>query len=227
MISGDICILFLTVNKVPKYWSEFQRKVLMEAAGKIPIITVAKEKQDWGSVNLIQEEPISVSNIYWQMLKVAKTVDTKYVAIAEDDVLYPYEHFHSFRPPLDTFAYNSIRWQVHTWEPTYYWRSKIANYSLIAPRELMIEALEERFKKYPDGIPEEKAGELGRWTVEKRLKVEVRKAIEFRTTIGLVCVHHDFGIDPLERNHRKRMGMLRAFDIPYWGRSEDVIKKFI
>lgn len=222
----DLTVIFLTVNKVPEKWAGYQKDVLLEATDGLPIITVSKKPLDWG-LNILQTEPPSAVNIYNQMLRAAKIAETPYVAMAEDDTLYPYEHFHSFRPPDDTFGYNMIRWQLHTWQPIYYWRSRLANYAMIAPRKLLIEALEERIKRYPKGVPESKVGELGRNTVEKRLHVTLRKSWEFSTTIGLVCLHHEYGLDPLEQRHKKRMGMLRAYDIPHWGKSEDVVKHFI
>jgi hypothetical protein len=182
---------------------------------------------DFG-LNLIQEEEPSTANIYWQMLRAAKLATTPYIAIAEDDVLYCYEHFNFFRPPMDTFAYNMVRWQLHTFDaPLFYWRKRLANYSLIAPRELLIEALEERFAKYP--FPDERggAGEVGKARTEHNLGLTPRKMVEYSTTTGIVCLHHEFGMDPLERNGRKRRGMIRALEIPMWGRAEDVMKKFI
>ena len=223
----DLTVIFLTINKVPKAWAAYQLEVLKEAVGKAPVISVSREAMDFGT-NIQQVAPFSASNIYLQMLRAARLADTPYIAIAEDDVLYPLEHFHSYRPPLDAFAYNLVRWQLHTWgEPTFYWRVKLANYAMIAPRQLTIEALEERFARWPDGMPEGRLGELGRYTVERRLKVSLRQSVQFQTTIGLVCLHHDYGLDPLERNHRKRRGMLRATEIPYWGRAEEIVRRFV
>jgi hypothetical protein len=225
--NSDITILFLTINKVPKLWAEYQLEVLKKAIGDAAVISVSSVPMDFG-VNIIQKEEPSTANIYWQILRAAKLAKTPYVAIAEDDVLYCYEHFNSYRPPLDTFAYNSVRWQLHTFDtPMFYWRKRLSNYSLISPRELLIETLEERFSKYP--YPDERggAGEVGKSRVEKNLKLTQRNMIEFSTTVGIVCLHHKFGIDPLERSGRKRRGMIRALEIPTWGKAEDIIKKFI
>lgn len=212
---NDLTCLYLTVNKVPKDWAEFHMQTLKEAIGDTPLITIDKD---------MQPEP-SVSNIYFQMLRGAKMATTPFIAMVEDDVLYPKEHF-EFRPPTDTFAYNMTRWSLFTWNPIYHYRAWRGNFALIAPRELMIEALEERFKKYPDGMPEGLAGELGREQIEKRLGVTPRKSMEFHTGTALVVMHHDFELDQMAREHRKGMGKLRAHDIPHWGKAEDLIKKF-
>jgi hypothetical protein len=221
---SDLTIIFLTVNKVPKQWAEYHKKVLLDAAGDFPIITVSKIPMDWGT-NIIQTETEGAANVYWQMLKAAKLATTPFVAVAEDDVLYHYEHF-LFRPPLDTFAYNMCRWSLFTWEPVYNHRGRRGNFALIAPRELLIETLEERFAKFPDGMPDDLAGEVGRERVDRRMGLKERKVMDIYTTVPIVVFHHDYEMDRVAREHRKRMGMLRAYDIPYWGRAEELVKHF-
>lgn len=222
----DLTIIFLTVNKVPKGWAEYQKEVLLKAAGKFPIITISREPLDWGQ-NLIQDGPISSANIYRQILRGAKIAATPYIAIAEDDVLYNSEHFGNFRPPSDSFAYNMTRWGIFTWgEPTYFWKNRLSNAAMVAPRELTIEALEERFVKHPGDSSTGQDGELGKNRIEKNLELTPRKYVEFYTTVPIVYFNHEYSIDPLERTQRKRRGMIRAFDIPLWGRAEELVKKF-
>lgn len=223
----DLTILFLTVNKVPEGWAEYHKKVLLEAANGFPIITISKKPLDWGTVNIIQNEPISSANIYRQVLRGAKIATTPFIAIAEDDVLYNVEHFANFRPPKDTFAYNMYRWGIFTWgEPTYFWNDRIHNAEMVAPRELAIDALEERFAKYPGDSSVGRDGELGKNRIEKQLGLTLRNSVKFCTTVPIIAFNHDYSIDPLELNHKKRMGTIRAFDIPLWGRAEELVKKF-
>lgn len=223
---NDLTVIFLTVNRVPEQWVRYHRQVLLEAIGDYPLITISKKPMDLGT-NILQTEPESSSNIYRQMLRGAKLVTTPYFAIAEDDVLYCREHFVSFRPPLDTFAYNMTRWSLFTFgEPTYSWRHRIGNFSLIAPTALAIEALEERFAKYPDGTPDKWTGELGKDRIEKALKLTPRKMVEFWTTVPIIQFSHDYGTEEIQKTHKKRMAMVRAYEIPHWGRSAELVKKF-
>src|SRR3989344_4238624 len=103
----DITIIMMTPNRVPKLWADYHRQVLTKAIGNTPIITISKEPLDWG-INLHQAK-YGYPNIYKQMLRGAKLATTKYIAMADDDVLYPEEHF-LFRPPTDGFYYNHNRW---------------------------------------------------------------------------------------------------------------------
>ena len=102
----------------------------------------------------------------------------------------------------------------------------MGNFALIAPRKLTIEALEERFAKYPKGTGGH-TGELGRPIVEDKLGVTHRKSVFFSTELSIIHIDHEYGIDRLARTHRKAPGILRSYDIPYWGKAEDIVKKFV
>lgn len=226
---NDLTIIFLTVNKVPEGWAKFHQEKMLEAIGDCPLITVsARPMPDLPGRNIIQSPPFNASNIYKQMLRAAKLATTPFIAIVEDDSLYPKEHFEKFRPAEDEFGYNMSRWSLFTWgEPTYYWTKRVSNLTLIAPRKLLIEALEERFTKYPDGIPGNRNGELGREKVEKMLGVTVRKSKEFYTAIPIVNLNHVNAIDPLEQKMKKRRGFVRAYDIPYWRKAKHLQELFV
>lgn len=214
-----LTVLFLTVNKVPDLWAEYHKKVLMEAIEDTPLITISKKPLNWGT-NLIQDEPPSVNNIYKQVLRGAKLATTPYIAIAEDDTLYHKSHF-ELRPPMDTYAYDGHRWGIFTWgKPAYYYKDRISNAAMIASRELVIEALEERFSKYPNN----NIGELGK---EKGTDIDRKKTVFFWPAVGMVYFSHVNSLDPTEQHKSKRPGVVQAFDIPYWGRAEELRKKFV
>lgn len=226
MESSDITIVMLTANRVPKGWAQWHKEKLLEAANGAPIITISREPLDWG-INILQTEPYGISNIYFQLLRGAKVAETDFIGVAEDDILYPRVHF-EYRPALDTFAYNMNRFNVFTWgKPTYFWKNRMGNSTLIASRQLTIEALEERFNKYPHGTPHGLTGELGRPNVDEKLGLTARKSEWFATQASIVKIDHELGMDRLARTHRKGKGILQAYDIPYWGKAEDIVKKFV
>lgn len=97
---------------------------------------------------------------------------------------------------------------------------------MIANRELVIEALEERFTKYPDGTPDDKTGELGRWRSDKQLGLQKRKAVDFYTNTPIINICHEVGLDDRARRHRKSFGTLRAYSIPYWNTPQDIMQHF-
>lgn len=211
-MNEELTLLFIAAGKLPEKWTKFH----LEQLAQLP----------YQMITLWDEEKTGYDAIYRKMLKGAKQATTPFVAVIEDDVLYPPEHF-TYRPDLDTFAYNMHRWGLFTWGiPTYNWRNRVSNCSLIAPRELLIEALEERFAKHPEVIPNEQCGELGRVNVERWLGVSHRKSVEWYSKIGLIQVNHDSDTSDRVRRHRKDLGPVRAFDIPYWRKAEDLIKMY-
>src|SRR3989338_3960004 len=222
----DLTIILPTLNLVPKEWQAFHKKTLLEAIDGAPIITISKNPMDWGN-NVLEDGPPTVENLYWKILRGAKLAKTPFIAIAEDDALYTREHF-LFRPSMDVFAYNMHRWAIFTWgQPFYFLKQSIANTFLIAPRELTIEALTERFTKYPLGSPPKFIpGELGREKNERSVGLTPRKHVEFITVDPQVQFYHEFGFDPLEKSRRKKPWPIRAYDIPRWGRAEELRKFF-
>jgi len=228
----DLTIIFLTINRVPEKWAEYHKSVLLEAAGNHPIITVSRKPTDIG-LNIIDTGEERLSNLYWQLLQAAKKATTPYIAQVEDDTLYTKDHFNCFRPPLDTFAYNLTRWSLYTWgDPTYSWRKSPVGAALIAPREKLIQVLEERFARFPEGIPTDYCSELGFQTFERQHGWKKEKYAEFYGVDPIIQVNHDFfsventGAEAVAKRHRKRMGFIRAFDIPVWNRAEDLVKNF-
>ncbi len=220
----DLTIIYITASETPKKFANYHMSILEKAIGNYPVISISRKPMEFGDINILDTEPKSLSNIYWQMLQAAKLATTKYIATAEDDTLYPEEHFNFYRPDDDTVAYNQNRLALFNWgKPTYNWRDRRSNCTLIAPRELVIEALEERFAKWPDGTPPKMSGEIGRDRIERQLKISLRKAIDVYSSISVIQINHDNASEPRQRNHRKRLGPIKAFDIPHWGKAADII----
>lgn len=226
----DLTILYITASEMPERWMDFQLKHLHHAVNGNPIISVSRKPMDLGT-NLLDTEPKSYWNIYTQMLRAAQLADTPYVAMAEDDTLYTKEHFNDFRPPMDAVSYDRSRWSLFTWDNIYCVRQRISNCSLIAPRELLIEALTERQIKHPNGHKD--AGEVGRSKVEHKLGVTVHNCVEWYCHNPIVQLNHPTGTDvgdygrlPNGKRMVKKHGQIKAFDIPYWGRAIDVIKEY-
>lgn len=221
----DLTAIFLTCNDLPPAWTKYHEEVLLDSLQGAPLITMSMKPMNLG-VNVLQDAPKSFSNIYWQLLRGAKMATTDYIAVVESDTLYPKEHFLQ-RPPKGTIGYNMNFWHLFTWgEPQYMWRNRRGNYSMLSDRLYVIDALEERFNKWKDGTPDRMTGEIGRPMVEHNLNISERKVHEFETTVAVVNIQHPFGSDEMQRNQRKRGGLVRAYDIPFWGKASELIKKF-
>lgn len=227
-MNHDITAIFLTQNEVPDKWMEFHNKCLLEAVDNSPIIIMSRKPMTIGSnsINILQDKPKSLSNIYWQLLRACKEATTDYIAVVEDDTLYSKEHF-QYRPAKNKIGYNMNHWSLFTWgEPIYSWRNRRGNYSMLAYRKLVIEALEERFAKYPNGTPDNITGEIGRGMVERNMGITLREVEEFETTVAIINFNHANASDTLQLRQRKSLGEIRCYDVPHWRKAKDLVKKF-
>ena len=223
-MSAELTVIYYTANLINDRFAQNVRRELSRAIGELPLISLSKKPINFGQ-NIVDELPErSITNVYKALLNGAKTAKTKYIALAEDDTLYPDEHFQAYLPGKDTFAYNMTRWNIYTWSkpPFFSLQPRRILASLIAPRELFIEAIEERFAKHPQRIPEKWMGEPGRGKYEGRLGVTMRNSEEFFTYNPLVVFSHPESMGYQTTGPRKRAGKIRATAIPYWGTSEHV-----
>jgi hypothetical protein len=209
---------------MPPRWVEFHMQTLKEALQDIPVISISRLPIAFG-LNLPDSGPYCYANEYKQLLRGAKLAETKYIAACEDDTLYHENHFRRFRPQNDEFAYNRARWSVFSWgEPQYSLRNRVSNCSLIAPRELLIEALTERFNSHNGNPPEHLMGECGRNKLERTLGITQRKLVEFYSRIPIIQLSHPNGTEKRQQEQWKSHAEIRAFDIPHWRKAEDIVK---
>ena len=147
------------------------------------------------------------------------------MSTAEDDVLYPKEHF-DYRPPKDVFAYDENKWSIFTWvKPSLLsFKKRRTMTSLTVTREALVKTLEERFAKYPDpdNIPLPIWGEPGRHEyhlgitplVHERYDAAV-PSIVFSTPEALAYGH---------LGHRKAHAPTRTTVVEPWGTAEEILK---
>ncbi len=236
----DISVVYYTCNYLEKVNPVFvanTKHFLLKAIGNHPLVSVSHEPMKNFGYNVVVELPRDHLSIYKQILIGCKHATTKYVAMAEDDILYSYGHFHTMVPPDDnTFLYDMSKLSIFTWsQPEMFsFRTKrmVVN-QLIAPRKMLIEAMEERFERLEwllkNGRDVEwiksRWGDPGRY--ESRLGVAERKRQdEYLGTPSIVFTHPKaFGY---EENHgmKKRLGDIRIIEEAHWGRAKDVLQLY-
>ena len=229
--AGDLTIIYYTCNYLEEVNPVFvanTKRQLLKAAARLPIISVSQKPMNFGENVCVGPIGRHHLNIYRQILAGAKAAKTEYVAMAEDDILYSYEHFHSFVPSGDEMLYDMNKLSIFTWTktPVFSFRhNRMVINQLIARRTVLVEALEERFKRWPDDskTPLHYWGDIGRY--ENHLGVTVRTRDNFMSTCPSIVFTHPKAYG-YEFNHgkRKRLGDLRIVEVPYWGRAEDILK---
>ena len=218
----DLTVVYYTANTIPEHFAKHTQKQLLLAIGNLPLIVVSKKPMDLGelSENIVCDTPRSHVNIYKQAFIGVEAAQTKYIALAEDDILYSPEHF-KFRPKPGKFAYNLSYWGIYTWtEPVFSFKGRKNLWSLICERELFLEAMTERFMKYPNDadIDPNIFGEPGKY--ENKLGVTPRETEDFWTHPANIMFSHESAISFEGLGKRKALGKLRATALPYWGRAE-------
>ena len=230
---SDLTVIYLTCNKMPSRWERFHRDALLRATEDRPMVVISAKpmvEQFQGrpqTAHLIQDGPFCAWNVYSAMLRAASMAETKYVAVAEDDTLYTKRHFSDFRPPDDAVAYDMSRWSVFSWleNPFFSAIRKHGNFTMIGPRQLVVDTLEEREEKYPQG--NKYAGEIGRSEVEKILGVRRNKLVEWYCIEPMVNLCHPEGLSPTYVNtpgRERKPGELKAWGIPVWGKAWEITK---
>lgn len=209
---NDLTVIYYTSNLISDYFANNVRERLLLSTRGIPLISVSQKPITFGvniCVGLLSQH---VFNLYQQILTETKTAKTKYVVMAEDDILYSPEHFTEYRPANDVFGYNMNKWGLYTWKaPIFNFKNRHSMSSLIARRNLLIEALEERFNKYPtlESIPKDVFGEPGRY--EGHLGVKKQKMEDWRSSIPNIIFSHDKALGYLTQGKKKEDGRRAGF----------------
>ena len=224
------------------------RRNILESIGDIPLISVSHKPIDFGvniCVGPMERNSLTINK---QMMKALETVKTKYIAIAEHDCLYTPEHF-AFIPPDDNVSYyNENVWLMQLYSAGHpefngmfsMFRGRKANSQLICSTKIMIETTQARIDimgdpawmaKYPTG----RVGEAGHMDynhamrlsrgrslslIREKLKeyIEKYKGENFNTNLPNIDIRH-------KNNFTKnRRGSKRRYELPYWGKMEDIIK---
>jgi hypothetical protein len=198
-MNKDCTIIYSTAHKIPDKFRERILKELYKSAGDYPVV----------EQHSIPEES-SITNYYNRLLEVAREIPTPYIAFAEDDTLYPDEHFNQRPSDLQTFAYNITRWNLYTWsEPPFFsLRQRKILATLIAPREEFIKVMTKRLEN-PD---ESQMVEPGRRDGEK--------SETFGTYNPIVVFTHPNAHGYM--GGKKRADKIRATALPMWGSATKV-----
>lgn len=224
---SDLTVIYYTANHISQLFARTIQHYLLGAIGELPLISVSQKPMNFGENICVGEIGRSHLNIYRQALIGAKAAKTKYIVLAEDDILYSPGHF-KYRPSNGVFAYNMSVWSIYTWvrPPIFSYKDRRVLHSMICERDLFIEAMDERFNKYPN----ESKVNLGLWAepgkYEDQLGVTVRQTEKFYTAIVNVAFSHETALAFGNLGTRKKLGNLRVTALPYWGSAEQVLSLY-
>jgi hypothetical protein len=67
---------------------------------------------------------------------------------------------------------------------------------------------------------------LWRWMVERNLHVTERKSEDVFNKFSLIQFNHENASEDRQRSHRKSYWPIKAYDIPIWGKADELVKKY-
>ena len=235
---NDLTVLFYTCNFIDEEFAGKIRKQLAKSINGLPLIVISQKPMGvelfeghTGEYKNICVGDIgrNFANVYRQALLGAKEAKTKYVVTAEDDALYHKSHFEHVPTP-GKFAYDRSIWGIYTWTdpPVFSWKGRRSFWTCLCERDLLIEALEERFARHPH--PEKSKfltklfGEPGKY--ESQMEVTVRDWEFYYADQPSVVFSHESSLSFLNLGKRKKLGEIQKEDIKSWGNCRDVLKLY-
>ena len=215
-------VIYYTANHAPWNFLVKNQQQLIKAIGDTPLISVSQKPMNFGENICVGSIGRSHLNIYRQALIGAKAAKTKYVAFAEDDILYSEDHF--LHTPKDGhFAYDMNIWAFYTFLKKFTYKDRINFNGLICERDLFIEAMEERFANFTDDskTPIAKWAEPSKY--EKQLGVTERKREIYKAKTPSVAFYHPTALSYEHLGRRKKLGEYVKIELPPWGFAKDLL----
>jgi hypothetical protein len=243
-------IIYLTDNTLDDTLMELCQRILLREAGDLPIVSVSQKPIDFGLNLCVGDIGRNWLSLYKQILMGCRAVKAGWVAIAEHDCLYNHEHF-AYRPDdPGVFWYNDHMWLVQ-WGGNHpelngmysWWPKRLALSQLICDRDLLIESVSERvhileagdsFDKSflgcgEPGVVSERALDKARryaksgkpWQLQPYLMRYLTKYDHktFTTEIPNLDIRHSTNFSGPKRGKRRR------YELPYWGRFEELLRE--
>lgn len=241
-------ILYLTDNSLDPQVAGLCQRVLMREAGEIPIVSVSQKPLDFGRNVCVGEIGRSWASLYRQIIAGLEVIDSDWVAIAEHDVLYTFEHL-TYRPDdPSVFYYNHNCWLVvgpgsnhpELFGMYSYWPQRYALSQLIAPHKLLYNSTIEILGLIEAGLKIQKGmrwyGEPG--VIEGKLKkaaieAESGRPSQLQRYLKDYVTRYDHKVFKTEVPNvdirhgtnftGPKRGKKRCYTLPYWGRFEEVM----
>ena len=223
----DLTVVFYTSNYESEEFMQAIIDNLLKSIGDAPLISVSQKPMNLGRNICVGDIGRSHLNIYRQILVGAKAAATPYVALAEDDILYPPSHFDIRPSSMEVFNYDVNKWSLFTWTkpPIFSFMNNAVVHQLICARDYLVADLEERFSKW-----NESNLDLSNWKDpgrrENRLDMVERHIERSFAPEPTVAISHEDAFGFLHLGARKAHGEQKIERLEPWGSAENVLKLY-
>jgi hypothetical protein len=218
----NITVIYYTSNRENESFEQKIQNNLLETIEDLPLISVSQKPLGFGKNICVGDIGVSEINCRRQPLIGLYEVKTKYIAVAESDFLYPKEYF-EFIPPTDECLYLANPVYV-----LFVQKGKKCLFSpkkhgsegaLITTKEYFINRLEfilEGQEKWHRRIAPRQDREIPQL-------LRISKFEIFYTEIPIVTFKTDNNMHRVTPHVYEK----RTKDIPYWGNSHELARKFL
>jgi len=202
------CIYYTSNREDPEFEKRVQQ-TLLEAVGDLPIISVSQKPIDFGKNICVGDIGASAENILVQLREGVLAAETKYTVQAEDDCLYHKSYF-DFRPERSDTIYQPdsfyLLWPARP--SKYYWKKR-GDLSGFSSKQYLLNILDKVMSEPFDHME----NAVRKCARRERFQNEI-PIVSFKTANGL---HYG---SPIVKRRAKR-------ELPYWGKSRDLVKRYI
>ena len=203
MLKNEKTIIYYTSCREKESFENKVRENILKIKGDLPIISVSQKPIDFGKNICVGDIGQNYVNAFKQCLIGCKAATTPFVAMTEDDSLYPTTGYFDFQPTdLNTiYSYDNVWLMWDRKQRTRFYKHGTTCGSIVLGREFYISLLK-------DGPPNFFNPEL-KWEFfhgDPIINIKTRNGISFGTTLTK-------GVRPKK-------------SFPYWGTVEDIKKNY-
>jgi hypothetical protein len=220
---NDITIIYTSASIIDNRLGDLVRSQLLKVSDGIPIISVTREKLNFGKNIVIPSAHGSNRNVYVAVLEATNFVNTKYCAIAEDDCLYSWPHFRFHRPSPNVFSYNENYLRIYPWmAPVFSYKRRLHFSQCVVQTETLIYSLAERLNKVP--LDDDIHCEPGRYQHRFDAYGISRNDKEyFHPPLPNVLIHHENCLNFNKWGKRTKLGINQIENVEPWGNAKSII----
>ena len=217
-MSLDATIIYYSSNREDWLFQKRIIKWLLKNCGDLPIVSVTQKPLNLGTNICVGEVGASGFNLFRQVLIGLKEIKTKFTITAEADCLYPPDYFQYIPEKDDVFYRNQNCYLMGLRRDYFYKKPGGTVFAQIVGTKHYAETLENLFRGTPPWDANDKNFPKGR-----RIQEDIVDKQEYFTTEN-PCISFKTGKGMRHYSNSERIPI---YEIPYWGNSKKLRKKFI
>ena len=224
-------IIYYTDNQVPMKIGHEARKTIKKAG--LPIVSCSLKPMDFGK-NIHLKLERGYEAYFKQILTALKNSEADIIYFCEHDWLYHPSHFKFTPPKDDTFYYNWNWWRLRASDGLAVKYDTQMVPGLVAYRKLLLDYYKKAVSYLEKvGFTGDNARTVGfEPGTHKRVDFGDYKVERFDSEFPNIDIRHDSNLTTSKwtqdafRNQSNCQNWQETYEIPGWGKTEDIIKKF-